>query len=102
LHEYERALGSHTWDAIAPLIDEGACFVFSESTYLGKAEIENAIRKTFALIQDETYRIEDVHWVHVQGDSALCVYTFHWSGVIEGQRCQGSGRGTSLLVFDRV
>lgn len=48
LHKYERALATHSWDAIAPLIDEGACFIFSDGTYFGIAAIEHAIRKTFS------------------------------------------------------
>ena len=45
-----RSLGAHTWEAIEPLIDDDACFIFSDGTFVGKANIENAIRKTFALI----------------------------------------------------
>ena len=98
LRKYERALATHSWDAIAPLIDDGACFIFSEGTYFGIAAIERAIRKTFSLIQNETYAISDVRWLHARDDCALCVYVFDWAGVIDGKACSGSGRGTSLLV----
>lgn len=97
---YEQTLALQSWDARAPLIDETACFVFSDGTYQGKAQIERAIRSTFALINDETYRLEDVYWVHVAADCALCTYQFVWSGLINGVASQGSGRGTSLLVND--
>ena len=98
LQRYEQALSSHTWEAVEPLIDDDACFVFSDGTFIGKAEIEKAIRKTFALILDENYRIQDVQWVYVREECALCAYTFHWAGLIDGKPCEGQGRGTTLLV----
>ena len=98
LQQYELALDMHTWEAVAAFIDDDACFVFSDGTFTGKAEIEKAIRKTFALILDETYRILDVRWVYVHDDCALCTYTFHWSGVIDDKQCEGRGRGTTLLI----
>ena len=98
LQSYEQALGAHTWDAVDPFIDDDACFIFSDGTFVGKAAIEKAVGKTFSLIHDEVYRIQDVRWVYVHDDCALCTYTFHWSGVINGKPCEGRGRGTTLLV----
>ncbi len=98
LKQYEQALATHQWEAVAPLIDDEACFVFSEGTFEGKDRIRQAFQKTFALIQDESYSISDLRWIHVQGGCALCMYTFHWSGQIDGAFVQGGGRGTSLLV----
>ena len=98
LNEYEQALGTHSWDAIAPLIEDDACFVFSDGTYFGIAEIERAIRKTFETIRDETYAISNVRWQYVRGDAALCVYTFNWAGFIGGKASAGCGRGTTFLT----
>ena len=98
LAAYEQALGLQSWEALAPFIDDNACFVFSEGTYRSKAQVERAIRATFSLIKDEKYRLENVHWVHVNPDCALCTYQFVWPGLINGVASQGSGRGTSLLV----
>ena len=95
---YEEALSLQSWDALAPFIDDDACFVFSDGTYLGKPQIERAIRATFALIKDEKYRLEKVHWVHVNAHCALCTYRFVWSGLINSVASHCSGRGTSLLI----
>jgi ketosteroid isomerase-like protein len=57
-----------------------------------------AFERTFALIQDETYSIRDVHWVKQAEEYAVCLYTFHWQGTINGRPASGSGRGTSILV----
>lgn len=98
LKRYEAALASQSWEHISPFFAEGAVVVFSEGTYVGKPQIEAAFRRTFDRIQDETYRIENLLWVDVQASSALCTYTFMWSGLVGGQRRSGQGRGTSLLV----
>jgi len=100
LKQYERALATQSWPTIEPFIANDACFIFSEGTYHGKAAIGEAIRATFALIKHEQYGINDVHWVHLQDDCALCTYAFSWQGVIDGEQCAGTGRGTSLLVKD--
>ena len=102
LNECERALGTHSWDAIAPLIEDDACFVFSDGTYFGMAEIERAIRKTFDNIQDETCAISNVRWQYVRDDAALCVYTFKWARLIDDKASAGSGRGTTFLTRQSV
>ena len=100
LKQYEQALSTHKWEVVAPLIDDDACFVFSEGTFEGKFNIGLAIQKTFEIIKDEKYCIKGVRWIHVQDDCALCTYDFFWSGLIDGVLKEGSGRGTSLLVRD--
>jgi ketosteroid isomerase-like protein len=99
LSRYETALCSRSWEAIEPLIDDNACFVFSEGTYFGRKAIQDAIVRTFATIEDETYRIGDIRWVYRSADAALCMYEFAWSGIVSGQPCSGQGRGTSLLTL---
>ena len=98
LRDYAQALAEHSWEAVEPLITDDACFIFSDGTLIGKAAIEMAMRKTFALIVDESYRIDNVRWVYVHADCALCAYTFHWSGLIDGKQCERHGRGTTLVV----
>ena len=98
LAAYKDALATHRWEAVAPLIHEDACFIFSEGTYFGKAEIEGAIRATFDLIQGERYVIKDLVWTYVHDDNAACTYGFEWSGLIEGQPASGTGRGTTVVV----
>jgi len=98
IHQYEKALATQQWENVAPLIHEDCVATFSEGTYKGKAEVEQAFRRTFALIQDETYAISNVHWVQKTETIAVLVYNFSWSGVINGQAASGSGRGTSVLT----
>jgi hypothetical protein len=96
---YEAALAARNLEAIERLIDNEACFLFSEGTYFGRKAIGEAIAHTFATIKDETYRISDAHWIYRSPSAALCTYQFFWSGMIGDQFCSGEGRGTSLLTL---
>lgn len=95
---YEKALASQSWDNVAPLIHEQCVATFSEGTYIGKAEVEAAFRKTFALIKEEKYKISNIHWVRETENTAVFIHHFSWSGIINGQFASGSGRGTSVLT----
>jgi len=98
LKSYENALMTQQWDAVAPLFHEDVCVTFSEGTYKGKTAVQQAFERTFKLIKDETYAIKNLYWVTKRDDYAVCLFTFHWSGIINGQQASGSGRGTSVLV----
>jgi ketosteroid isomerase-like protein len=95
---YEKALATQSWEQVAPLIHEDCVAIFSEGTYTGKAEVESAFRKTFSLIEEEKYSLSAVHWVRQTEDTAILVYIFSWSGIIEGAPASGSGRGSSVLI----
>ena len=97
---YEAALATQDWEQVAPLIHDDCVAVFTEDTFRGKAEVEAAFRKTFALIQDETYHISDVHVIRQTADLVVLSYDFAWSGIIDGQPAAGGGRGTSVLVME--
>ena len=97
LKSYEKALASQWWSEVEPLLAEDACIIFSEGTYVGKAEVQKAFEKAFTLIQDERYEIANLYWVDKASDYAVCIYTFRWSGVVNGEQAVGAGRGTSVL-----
>jgi ketosteroid isomerase-like protein len=95
---YENALATQTWEEVAPLIHENCVATFSEGTYIGKAEVAAAFRKTFSLIKNEKYSISNVRWILETAETAILIYNFSWSGLIEGKPAAGSGRGTSVLI----
>ena len=102
LKSYASALATQDWQSVSPLIHEDACVTFSNGQVLkGKAEVQCAFEKNFALIQDEQYSISDTCWVKKTDDFAVCLYAFHWSGSINGEHASGSGRGTSVLVSEQ-
>lgn len=98
LHHYESS-GRRGVEQTLKLIDDNAIYWFSDGTaHAGKPAIEQAIRRNFELIKNETYRISEAVWVEQSPDLAACVYRFDWSGTINGSPASGSGRGTTVLA----
>ncbi|HEU5310455.1 MAG TPA: nuclear transport factor 2 family protein, partial [Candidatus Eisenbacteria bacterium] len=99
VHAYEEALASQEWALVEPLVHENACVTFSNgAVHIGKAAVQKAYEANFAAIEDEKYRISNVHWVRRGEDVAVYLFDFAWSGRIGGRDAKGSGRGTSVLV----
>ena len=99
LQRYEAALATQSWQAVSPLIHDDACVTFSNGmAFMGKPEVQRAFERNFALIQDEKYSISEIHWVQKADSFAVCVYTYEWSGLIDGKSAAGAGRGTCVLV----
>jgi ketosteroid isomerase-like protein len=95
---YERATNSHDVEATLSLVDEDAIYLFSDgSVHVGRREIETVIRRSFYLIRDESYSIDNLTWLVKSGEVAACVYDYSWSGTIHGEPASGSGRGTTIL-----
>lgn len=95
---YEKATNSHDISRVAPLIDADAVYWFSDGSHRGLGEITGAIERTFATIHDEVYEIQDLEWVVLAADHAVCRYRFSWTGVVDGRPRSGRGRGTNVLV----
>jgi len=38
--------------------------------------------------------------IRMSPNIAVCLYTFHWLGLIKGEIARGSGTGTSVLVME--
>ena len=99
IQAYEQALRTQDWDQVAPLVHNDACVTFSNgSVHKGKDEVGKAFIRNFSLIKDEVYSISNVHWVRKDDNTAIYLFDFHWSGIINEKQACGSGRGTSVLV----
>lgn len=98
MRRYEQATNRHDFDQVAPLIADDASYWFTEGSYHGIEAIRAAIERTFATIQDEVYRIEELEWVAVADDLAVCRYRFRWTGVVDGKPASGEGRGTNVVT----
>jgi ketosteroid isomerase-like protein len=97
LTTYVEKLNTHSWEQIAPFVMEDAVFIFTEDTFVGKAAAKAAFEKTFKLIQNEVFSLQNIAWTAVTDDVATCHYEFRWKGLISGQESSGGGRGTSIL-----
>ncbi len=97
--QYEQALATQNWDAVDPLMHSNCTVTFSDGTvHKGKKAVEKAFRGNFAMIEDETYVISEVHWIVKTDGMAVFSFAYDWSGTMEGEKVAGSGRGTSSLV----
>ena len=97
LREYEEKTNTHHFDNVAPLISDHAVFWFNDGSFHGLEEIRAAFEKTWSVIKEEHYAIEDVQWIAVGQEVAVCIYVFRWEGLINGHPQSGTGRGTSVL-----
>ncbi|GJM41794.1 MAG: hypothetical protein DHS20C20_20760 [Ardenticatenaceae bacterium] len=98
IKRYEAALASQDWQQVDPLVHPEACVTFSSgAVHVGKTAVRQAFERNFSLIQDETYQVKNVHWVLRGADTAVYLYTFHWSGLINGKPASGAGTGSSVL-----
>ncbi len=95
---YEQAANSHDIAQVAPMIALEAVYWFSDGSHHGRDAVLAAIAQTFATIHDETYQIEDLEWVAICDNHAVCRYRFSWTGTIDRQSASGGGRGTSVLI----
>ncbi len=99
IQAYEQALATQNWMNVDPLVHENACVTFSNGTvHKGKHLVRKAFEGNFASIKDETYSISNVHWVIKAVETAVYLFEFNWSGLINDKPASGSGRGTSVLI----
>jgi ketosteroid isomerase-like protein len=80
------------------LVAEDATYWFTDGSFVGIDAIVAAVERTYAAIQDEVYTISDVQWVCASDESAVARYRFHWVGLVDGERREGRGRGTNVMV----
>ena len=98
---YEAALATQEWDAVSPLIHERASVVFSNGTvHKGKDAVRQAYEKNFSAIKSEHYRMTNVHWLLNSPDTAVYMFDFSWTGIIDGKEASGGGRGTAVVVHE--
>lgn len=99
LNRYESALSTQEWGVISPLIHEDVCVTFSDGrVFYGKKAVQAAFENNFTKIQEEKYIISERYWVKKSEEFAVCLYTYEWSGLINGETASGSGRGSSVII----
>lgn len=95
---FEEAANSGDFSNVAPLLAPDAVFWFTDGSFEGVDEVRRAFEATWAVIRDETYRIEGVRWLALSGSVAVCAYRFSSHGTVNGEPFSASGRGTTVLV----
>jgi ketosteroid isomerase-like protein len=97
---YGREINAHDFDRLVPLVARDATFWFSSGSHHGIDEARRAFEKTWSTIREEVYSISDVKWIAESDSVAVCTYRFSWSGLVNGERREGGGRGTSCFRRD--
>jgi len=95
---YEEANNSHDIDRVEPMIAMDATYWFTDGSHQGLPRIAEAIRATFATIEDEAYEIHGLEWVVLAPEHAVCRYRFSWRGTVGGEPRSGHGRGTNVIL----
>jgi ketosteroid isomerase-like protein len=95
---YEAANNTHDIERVLPYIDRDATFWFSDGSHEGRDQVRAAIVATYLAIRDERYVVDELTWVLVQDEGAVCRYRFSWTGIVDGQPRSGAGRGTNVFV----
>lgn len=102
LKAYLLAANSHDLTGMLEHISDEAIYLFSnESHHIGKNAVKEAIEQNFKTIQNESYSINNLQWLVSSAEFTVCVYEFHWTGEIQGQKVSGSGRGTSVMRLEK-
>lgn len=101
LRIYGAASAAHDLEATLALVDDSAVYFFSnETAHIGKPAVRDAIKANFDAIKLEKFDIRDPECILETPESAVCLFSYHWSGEIDGRSMSGSGRGTSVLRRD--
>jgi len=100
MKEYEIATNSHNFDNVKKLIAEQAIYWFSDGSFQGFDSIRKAFENTWKKVMDEAYQIKNLRWIAISEKAAACIYEFYWTGMIDGEKKSGNGRGTNVLVND--
>lgn len=98
---YEQALATQDWSRVQPLMREDVCVTFSNgAVHKGMIEVRKAFEKNFSLINDESYFITNIHWAMKNNETAVYLFEYNWSGIINDKPANGSGRGSAVIVYE--
>ena len=97
MKKYENAANSRNFDNVEELVWDDAIFWFSDGSFTGIESVRSAFENTWNSITDEDYSIENLKWVYIGDECAVCLYKFVSKGIINGVVSNVIGRGTTVL-----
>lgn len=98
LSEYLKTTNTHDFDQVEKILTPGTVYFFGDATCVGLTEVRAYFESTWAAIPDERYWAEDTSWVADGADAAVAVYTYRWSGTLDGTPRSGAGRATNVFT----
>ena len=100
LSAYIEATNTHRFDEVSKMLAPNALYWFTGTSCTTLEEIQAYFEKAWETVKEEIYRAEDVFWIAVDEHQAVCTYTYHWEGYIQGKQASGQGRATYVFVKD--
>jgi ketosteroid isomerase-like protein len=100
LKAYEEQINAHDFDRLVPLIAPNAVFWFSDGSHRGFPAIRAAFERTWRLLSNDTYWLDQLDWIAEGDTAAACLYRFNWRAGHGDSPASGTGRGTTVLRQD--
>ncbi|MGV2883784.1 YybH family protein [Paenibacillus taichungensis] len=98
LEGYIAATNTHDFDEVSKWLSPDAVYWFTGTSCTTLNEIRAYFENAWETVKDEVYRAEDVTWITTGEEQAVCIYTYHWKGMYQGQPAAGKGRATNVFV----
>jgi ketosteroid isomerase-like protein len=98
LKAYLDATNTHEFDNVQQLLHPNALYWFTNRCCNTPEDIRAYFESAWETIKEENYWAEDVQWIHIAEDSAICVYTYHYEGYFHNEWTTGKGRATNCFV----
>jgi ketosteroid isomerase-like protein len=99
--EFTASLVRRDMRSALTLLTDGVVFFYSNgSVIIGKDAFKATMAANWQMVSDYQYSTDDSDWI-VQSDTAASViYSFTWSGTVQGKAVGGAGRGTRVFSND--
>ncbi|WP_248559189.1 nuclear transport factor 2 family protein [Mammaliicoccus sciuri] len=98
MKNYIEQTNTHDFTNVKKCLHNDAYFIFTDSVCSNFIELETYFNDTWNTIKDEVYKIENLSWIVNEKDSAVCVYDFKYSGYINNEYKEGTGKGTNVFL----
>ena len=86
--------------ALALLTDDVVFFYSNGTAILGKDAFAATMTASWKVVENYKYATLETTWIAQSDATAAVIYSFTWSGLVNGAEVAGSGRGTR--VFSRA
>ena len=95
---YKAEINTHDFDRLADdVIADDAVFVFSDATHRGIDAARGAFNRTWSIIPDEVYTMEQAEWLARDANTAVVAFRYGYKGTMkDGKPLAGGGHGTNV------
>jgi ketosteroid isomerase-like protein len=99
--EFTASLVRRDIDAALTLLTDDVVFFYSNGSVIaGKDAFAATMTANWKMVSDYEYSTLDSKWIAQSETTAAVIYSFAWSGVVQGNKVSGGGRGTRVFSND--